>query len=209
MSVCPFPTTQKFWKLFFFFFFLIFNFAFLNKIVKIKVSKYIVTVPKVYCVGTEGYVYPIHVSTRLFDVTYLNTENYICISLTSRFGGGRINLPTLPIFRPKGQTKDQPTDSPNFQAKRANKPLFFSHLIWNLSASFIVMISLIKVGYLHNPYISSPMRNQTTQLKILLEIKYPICENLKWIGGGGHSHMEVTGWADKTPKVGVFRWQIK
>ena len=87
MFVCPFPTNSKFWKIwvFFFFFFLIFNFAFSNKIVKIKVSKYIVTVPKVNCVGTEGICLPIHVSTRLFEVTYLNTENYICISLTSRY----------------------------------------------------------------------------------------------------------------------------
>ena len=57
MFVCPFLTNPTFWKTwvaFFFFFFLIFNFAFLNKIVKIKVSKYIVTVPKVYFVGTEG-----------------------------------------------------------------------------------------------------------------------------------------------------------
>ena len=90
------------------FVFLIFNFAFLNKIVKIKVSKYIVTVPKVHCVGTEGpgqkvYVYPIYFSTRLFDVTCLNTENYINISLTSRLKKkGGIDLPTLPIFRPKG-----------------------------------------------------------------------------------------------------------
>ena len=40
------------------FFFLIFNFAFLNKIVKIKVSKYIATVPKVYCLSTEGIYLP-------------------------------------------------------------------------------------------------------------------------------------------------------
>ena len=83
MLVCPFPTDPKFRKTWVaFFFFLIFNFAFLNKIFKIKVSKYI------YCIGTEGiHVYPMHVSTRLFDVTYLNTETiyYICISLTSRF----------------------------------------------------------------------------------------------------------------------------
>ena len=52
MLVCPFPTDPKFWKhrlLFaFFFFFLILNFAFLNIIVKIFFSKYIVTVPKTY-----------------------------------------------------------------------------------------------------------------------------------------------------------------
>ena len=41
---------------FLFFFFWIFNFAFLNKNVKIKVSEYIVTVPKLYCVGTEGII---------------------------------------------------------------------------------------------------------------------------------------------------------
>ena len=39
-------------------------------------SKCIVIVPKDNCVGTEGIcVYPIHVSTRLFDVTYLDIEN--------------------------------------------------------------------------------------------------------------------------------------
>ena len=54
-------------------------------------------------------VYPIHVSTRLFDVTYLNTENYIGISQTARLK--------------KKKEEDQPTDNPNFQAKRANKPL--------------------------------------------------------------------------------------
>ena len=59
-----FRPTQNFGKLwllfFFFFFFLIFSFSFLNKIVKIKVSKYIVTVPKVYCVGTEGIDLHVH-----------------------------------------------------------------------------------------------------------------------------------------------------
>ena len=80
MFVCPFPTDPKFWKTWvaFFFFFFYLNFAFLNKIVKIKFSKCIVTVPKVYCVGTESVcIYPIHVSTRLFDVIYSNTENYL------------------------------------------------------------------------------------------------------------------------------------
>ena len=34
--------------------------------------------PNIYCVGTEGIcVYTIHISIRLFDVTYLNTENYM------------------------------------------------------------------------------------------------------------------------------------
>ena len=42
----------------FFFFFLVFNFAFLNKIVKIKVSKYVATVPEVNCLGTEGICLP-------------------------------------------------------------------------------------------------------------------------------------------------------
>ena len=54
-------------------------------------------------------VYPIHVSTRLFDVTYLNTEKYdlYCISSTFRSlkrEKKKINLPNLPIFRPKRQT---------------------------------------------------------------------------------------------------------
>ena len=57
-------------------FFYILNFEFLNKIVKMKFTKYIATVPRIYCEGTEGVcVNPIHVFTRLFDVTYLNTEN--------------------------------------------------------------------------------------------------------------------------------------
>ena len=78
-DVClPFLTDPKFWKTWvaFFFFFLILNFAFLSRIVKIKFSKYIVTVPKLYYVGKEGMCLP-HVSTRLFFVTYLNTENYM------------------------------------------------------------------------------------------------------------------------------------
>ena len=70
MLVCLFSTDPKFWKtwgLFLFvclfvlflivclvFFFFIFNFAFFNKIVNIKLLKFIVCVPKVYCVGTEG-----------------------------------------------------------------------------------------------------------------------------------------------------------
>ena len=60
-----------------YFFLFILNFAFLNKIVEIGFLKYIITVPKVYCVGTEGvYVFTTSV-TRLFDVTYLDTENYM------------------------------------------------------------------------------------------------------------------------------------
>ena len=79
MFVCPFPTDPNFWKTrIFFFIFLIFNFAFLNKIVRRKFSKCTATVPNIYCVGVEGLcVYPIHVSTRLFDVIYLSTESYM------------------------------------------------------------------------------------------------------------------------------------
>ena len=55
------------------------------------------------------YAYPIHVSTRFFDVTYLNTENYMHFS--------KIQIKKI--------KKDRPTDPLNFQAKRANKPLFF------------------------------------------------------------------------------------
>ena len=92
----------------FFFFFSIFNFVFLNKIVKIKVSKYIVIVPKVYCEGTEGIGLSMHVSTRLFDVTYLNTENYMHFSniqiQEKKKKKKKDRPPTLPIFRPKGQT---------------------------------------------------------------------------------------------------------
>ena len=109
MFVCLFLTDPKFWKTwvaFFFFFFSIFNFVFLNKIVKIKVSKYIVIVPKVYCEGTEGIGLSIHVSTRLFDVTYLNTENYMHFSnIQIKKKKKKKDRPlTFPIFRPKGQT---------------------------------------------------------------------------------------------------------
>ena len=68
-----FQPTQNIGKLgllFFFFFFLIFNFAFLNKIVIMNFSTCIATVPEVNCVGTEGVcVYPIHVSTSLLSIT--------------------------------------------------------------------------------------------------------------------------------------------
>ena len=110
----PFRPTQNFGKLgllvFVCFFFSIFNFASLNKILKRKFSKCIVTVPKVYCVGKEGKcVYPIYVSTRLFNVTYLNTENYIiCIAFLQhphwKKKKKKIDLATLAIFMPKGQT---------------------------------------------------------------------------------------------------------
>ena len=82
-----FRPTQKFGKLgfFLFCFVLIFNFAFLNKIVKIKVSKHIVTVPKVYCVGTKGICLPHTCLHQIVWCHLLNTENYICISVTSRF----------------------------------------------------------------------------------------------------------------------------
>ena len=56
---------------------------------------------------------PILDSTRLFDVTYLNTENYmIYIAFLQdpdlkknkeKKKKKKINLPTLPIFRPKEQ----------------------------------------------------------------------------------------------------------
>ena len=32
---------------------------------------------KIDCVSTGLFVHPIHVSARLFNVTYLNTENYM------------------------------------------------------------------------------------------------------------------------------------
>ena len=72
--------------------------------------KCIVTVLKVYCVGTEGiYVNPIHVFTRVFDVTYLNTENYMTYIAFLQHPDlkekrKKIDLPTLPVFKPKGQT---------------------------------------------------------------------------------------------------------
>ena len=75
-------------------------------------SKCIVTIPKVNCVGTEGICAYLHVSNRLLDVTYLVTENYtIYIAFLQH-----------PDFKKK---KDRPTYPPNFQAKGANKPLFF------------------------------------------------------------------------------------
>ena len=66
------------------FVFLILKFAFLNKITEMKLSKFIATAPKVYSVGTGGIIMCLlHIiSTRLFDVTYLDTENHdlYCIS---------------------------------------------------------------------------------------------------------------------------------
>ena len=59
-------------------------------------------------------VYPMYVSTRSFDVTYLNTENYMHFS--------NIHI------KKKKKKKDRPTDPPNFQGKRAKKPLFFLFL---------------------------------------------------------------------------------
>ena len=106
MFVCPFPTDR--WENLGCFFFFGFNFAFLSKFVEINFSKCIVTVPKVNCVGTEGMcVYPIHVFTRLFDVTYLDLENYMIYflqhsDLKKKKRKEKIDLPTF--FRPKGQT---------------------------------------------------------------------------------------------------------
>ena len=119
MFVCSFPTDPKFWKISLaFFFFLIFNFAFLKKIVKINLSKCIVTVPKVNCIGTEGTCAYLHVSTRLLDVTYLDTEN--CMIYIAFF-----QHLDLKKKKKEEKKKGRPTDPPNFQAKRANKPLFF------------------------------------------------------------------------------------
>ena len=66
-----------------------------------------------------------NVSTILFDVTYLNTDNYvnyIAFPLTTTLKGKKGGkLPTNPL---------------NFQAKKANKPLFFRpkfpHLVYAL-----------------------------------------------------------------------------
>ena len=76
MFVCPFPTDPKFWKtcvaFFFYIQFCIFKQNCWNKSFKIHC-----TVPKVYYVRHRRYlfyVYPIHVSTRLFDVTYLGPK---------------------------------------------------------------------------------------------------------------------------------------
>ena len=87
--------------------FFILNFAFLNQIVRINFSKYIISIPKVYCVGTEGIcLYTIHVSTRLFDVTYLNTEMYMIY---------------ITFLQHQDLKKNRPSDPPNFQPKRPNK----------------------------------------------------------------------------------------
>ena len=106
MFVCPFQTNPKFLKTWVAFF-LTLNVAFLNKIVKIKLSKYIVTVPKVYCVSTEGIsVYPIHVSK---PDCLMKLHDLYCISSTSRLKlkkkkkKKKIDLPPLPIFRTKGK----------------------------------------------------------------------------------------------------------
>ena len=60
--------------------------------------------------------------TRLFDFTYLNTENYtIYIAF--------LQHPNLETKQNKKQNKtkqkQRPTDPSNFQAKRANNSLFF------------------------------------------------------------------------------------
>ena len=124
MFVCLFLTDPKFWKTWVaFFFLLIFNFAFLNKIVKIKVSKYIVTVPKIYCVGREGiYVYPIHVSTRLFDVTYLNTDNYM------HFSNIQIKKKKWSTYRPS-----------QFSGQKSKQTFIFLGLIWKTWLLWIMM----------------------------------------------------------------------
>ena len=55
---------------------LMFNFAFLNKIVEIKFSKY--NCPKSLLCRHRRCVYPIHVSLhQIVYVTYLSTENYM------------------------------------------------------------------------------------------------------------------------------------
>ena len=116
----PFSDDPKFWKtwvafcfcfcLFVCLFVFIFKFAFLNKIVEIIIFKMHFTLPKVNCVGTEGlFGHPIYVSTRLFNVTYLNTENYMIYIAFLQHPDllnkkKKIDLPTIPIFRPKRQT---------------------------------------------------------------------------------------------------------
>ena len=97
MFVCPFPTDPKFWKtgvaFFFLFFFLVFNFAFLNKIVKLKVSKYIVTVPEVYCVGTEGICLP---NTCLHQIVWCHW--FKCTKLYMHFSN--IQIKKKKTYRP-------------------------------------------------------------------------------------------------------------
>ena len=86
----PFPDRPKIFEDFGCFFFVVFFiysiFALSNKIVKIKVSKYIVAVPKVNCVGTEGICLPY---TCLHQIVWCHLFKYrktvLCISLTSRF----------------------------------------------------------------------------------------------------------------------------
>ena len=129
--VCPFPTdlklkTNKQTKQnktknkktrVTFFSLLIHNFAFLNKFVKINFLKHIVTVPKVYCVGTEGvftpFMSPPHcwmsLTEKLYDL-YKNVLHFFNIQIKKK---------------KKKRKRDRPTDPPNFQSKRANKPLNF------------------------------------------------------------------------------------
>ena len=71
----PFTDRSKILENLFFFFFSIFNFAFLNKIVKIIIFKMHCNSLHMLTVLAQVYLFsPINVSTRF---TYLNTENYM------------------------------------------------------------------------------------------------------------------------------------
>ena len=121
MFVCPFPTDPKFRKIWIAFFFFILKFAFLNKIIEIKFSKFIVTVPKVYSggLGTDDIMMclPHSISTRLFDVTYLKTENHDLYCISNNFFNIQIKKK-----KKKKKKNTLPADPPNILAKRANKP---------------------------------------------------------------------------------------
>ena len=76
--------------------------------------------PKVNCVVTEGlFVHPVRVTTRLFNVTYLNTKT----KQTDKQKTKNYMIYITFLQHPE-KKKDRPSDPPNFQAKRANKPLF-------------------------------------------------------------------------------------
>ena len=82
----------------FFFFFDTQFCIFLNRIVKIKLSKYIVTVPKVYCVGSEGIVFAPFISPPncLMSLIKYRKAIWYCISSTSC--GSKLQLPVLVLL---------------------------------------------------------------------------------------------------------------
>ena len=62
MFVCPFPTDPKFWKTWLLFFPLIFNFAFLNKIVEMVIFKMHWKLPQKLTVLAQVYLFTPYMS---------------------------------------------------------------------------------------------------------------------------------------------------